>query len=137
MSYRQQLRGVVAASAAPYGYTLTVWTAGAAASHAQAALPTSLQAVLLLLGAVLGFGTVGAFAYGGIDRPMTPGTAGQVRVWGGMHLFSVGSSIGVVTGLTRFVHGELMWVLVGFAATVIYLSVVGAQFRLATRRPSR
>ena len=77
MSYRQQLRSVVAASAAPYGYTLTVWTSGAAASHAQAALPAPSQAMLLLVGAVLGFGTVGAvlgfgtvgaFAFGGINQ---------------------------------------------------------------------
>jgi hypothetical protein len=49
MSYRQQLRRVVAASAAPYGYTLTVWTSGAVATHAQGTLPTPLQAVLLLV----------------------------------------------------------------------------------------
>ena len=137
MSYRQQLRSVVAASAAPYGYTLTVWTSGAAASHAQAALPAPSQAMLLLVGAVLGFGSVGAFAFGGINQVMTARPVGQMRVWGGMHLLPVGLSIGVVTGLIRFVHGDLMWALVGFAATVSYLSTVGAQFWFATRRPSR
>ena len=137
MSYRQQLRSVVTASAAPYGYTLTVWTSGAAASHAQGALPAPVQAALLLVGAVLGFGTVGAFAFGGINQEMTTRAVGPVRVWGGMHLLPVGTSIGVVTGLTLFVHGDLMWALAGFAATVIYLSTVSAQFWLATRGPSR
>jgi hypothetical protein len=51
-----------------------------------------------------------------------------------MHLLSVGSSIGVVTGLTGLVHGGVRWALVGFTATAIYLSLVGAQFWLATRR---
>jgi hypothetical protein len=137
MSYRQQLRRVVAASAAPYGYTLTVWTSGAVATHAQGTLPTSLQAVLLLSGAALGFGAVGTFAFGGLGRVMTADPGAHVRVWGGMHLLSVGSSIGVVTGLTHLVHGAVMWVLVGFSATVIYLSLVGVQFWLATRRQSR
>jgi hypothetical protein len=93
--------------------------------------------VLLLVGAVLGFGTVGAFAFGGLNRVMAADAGEPVRVWGGMHLLSVGSSIGVVTGLTRLVHGGVMWVLVGFAATTIYLSVVGAQFWFATRRQAR
>jgi hypothetical protein len=132
--YRQHLRGVVAASAAPYGYTLTVWTAGAVATHAQGSLPSSADALLLLIGAVLGFGAVGAFAFNGINGVLAPGTRGEVRVWGGMHLPSVGLSIAAITGLTHLVHGRLMWTLVGFCATVIYLLAIGAQFWLATHR---
>jgi hypothetical protein len=33
--YRSALRATVAASAAPYGYTLTIWTTGAILSHAR------------------------------------------------------------------------------------------------------
>jgi hypothetical protein len=137
MGYRQQLRGVVAASAAPRGYTLTVWTSGAVATHAQGAVPTSVDAVLLLVGAVLGFGCVGAFAFGGINQPLTPGSGREVRVWGGMHVPSVGSSIGIVTGLTRLVHGPFLWILVGFVATTTYLLVLGGQFWVAGLRRSR
>jgi hypothetical protein len=137
MGYRQQLRGVVAASAAPHGYTLTVWTSGAVATHAQGAVPTSVDAVLLLVGAVLGFGCVGAFAFGGINQPLTPGSGREVRVWGGMHVPSVGSSIGIVTGLTRLVHGPFLWILVGFVATTTYLLVLGGQFWVAGLRRSR
>src|SRR5690606_3996269 len=43
--YRQQLRTAVAASAAPYGYTLTVWTAGAVTSHAEQAFPSPIDAL--------------------------------------------------------------------------------------------
>lgn len=132
--YRQHLRGVVAASAAPYGYTLTLWTAGAVATHAQGVLPSSLDAVLLLIGAVAGFGAVGAFAFGGINGVLSPGTRGEVRVWGGMHLPSVGASIALISGLTQIVHGRWMWILVGFTATVTYLLVIGCQFWLATHR---
>ena len=90
VGYRQHLRAVVAASAAPYGYTLTLWTAGAVTTHAQRGLPSAMDAVLLLSGAVLGFGAAGAYAFGGVNGVLSPGTRGEVGGWGGMHLPSVG-----------------------------------------------
>ena len=132
--YRQHLRAVVAASAAPYGYTLTVWTAGAVTTHSEQELPSSTDALLLLTGAVLGFGAVGALAFGGINGVLAPGTRGEVRVWGGMHFPAVGTSILLVTGVTAVVHGPLAWALVGFTATTTYLLVIGGQFWLATHR---
>ena len=58
----------------------------------------------------------------------------NARVWGGMHLPSVGASILLVTALAEVVHGRLLWTLVGFTATATYLLVIGVQFWLATRR---
>ncbi|MQA14330.1 MAG: hypothetical protein GEV09_09195 [Pseudonocardiaceae bacterium] len=46
--YRQYLRSSVAASAAPHGYTLTLWTCGAVTIHAEGAFPSTLDALLLL-----------------------------------------------------------------------------------------
>jgi hypothetical protein len=132
--YRQHLRAVVAASTAPYGYTLTLWTAGAIATNAEGSVPATVDALLLLAGAVLGFGAVGAYAFGGINGVLAPGTRGDIRVWGGMHLPSVGASILLVTALSGVVHGRLLWPLVGFTATATYLIVIGAQFWLATHR---
>jgi hypothetical protein len=132
--YRGHLRAVVAASAAPYGYTLTLWTAGAVTSHAAHGLPSALDAVLMLAGAVVGFGAVGAYAFEGINRVLTPGDHAEVRVWGGMHLPSVGSSIALVTIITSSVHGHFVWPVVGFTATTTYLLVIGVQFWFATRR---
>lgn len=135
--YRRHLRAVVAASAAPHGYTLTLWTAGAVTTHAQGSAPSSLDALLLLAGAATAFGVVGAFAFGGINGVLAPSaTTGDVRVWGGVHLPSVGLSIGMVTAITEFVSGRLVWPLVGFASTATYLLVIGVQFWLATHRGS-
>lgn len=134
IGYRQHLRAVVAASSAPYGYTLTVWTAGAIATHAENAVPSSGDALLLLLGAITGFGAVGAYAFGSVNGVLAPGPRRDVRVWGGMHLPSVGLSIVLVTALTALVHGHLVWPLVGFTATATYLLVIGAQFWFATHR---
>jgi hypothetical protein len=133
MGYRHHLRAVVAASAAPDGYTLTLWTAGAVTSHADG-LPSAVDALLLLAGAVTGFAVVGGYAFGGINGVLAPGTRGEIRVWGGVHMPSVGSSILLVTLITSLVRGRLVWPLVGFAATAAYLLVIGVQFWLATRR---
>lgn len=132
--YRQHLRAVVAASAAPYGYTLTLWTAGAVTTSEQGELPSSAEALLLLAGAVVGFGIVGTFAFGGINGILAPGTRGEIRVWGGMHLPSVGLSILVVGWVAGLVPGLPAWPLVGFVATTTYLLVIGGQFWLATQR---
>ncbi|WP_175582726.1 hypothetical protein [Nocardioides guangzhouensis] len=131
--YRRHLRAVVAASAAPYGYTLTVWTAGAVTSHAEG-IPSALDALLLLAGAVLAFGVVGTFAYGGLNGVLAPEDTREIRIWGGIHLPSVGSSILLVAFVTSMVHGHAAWPLVGFTATTTYLLVIGVQFWLATHR---
>jgi hypothetical protein len=133
MDYRHHLRAVVAASAAPYGYTLTLWTAGAVTSHAEG-LPSALDALFLLAGAVTGFAVVGGYAFGGINGVLAPGTRGEIRVWGGVHLPSVGSSILLVWLITGSLHGLWVWPVVGFAATSTYLLVIGVQFWLATHR---
>lgn len=133
MDYRSHLRAVVAASAAPYGYTLTLWTSGAVATH-ELGVPSALDALLLLAGAVTAFAAVGAFAYGGINGVLAPRTRGDIRVWGGLHLPSVGSSIFLVAVVTRLMHGHPGWLLVGFTATSTYLLVIGLQFWLATHR---
>lgn len=132
-TYRRHLGRVVAASAAPYGYTLTLWTAGAVTTHADG-VPSALDAVLLLTGAVLAFAAVGAFAFEGINGVLAPEAPGDVRVWGGIHLPSVGSSILLVWLITQVVTGHLVWPVVGFVATGTYLVVIGVQFWLATQR---
>lgn len=132
--YRHHLRAVVASSAAPYGYTLTLWTAGAITTHAEGEVPSTLDALLLLAGAVAAFGAVGVVAYGGVNGVLAPAPAGSVRVWGGMHIPSVGVSILLVSLLAHWVHGHPGWLAVGFTATGSYLLMIGLQFWVATHR---
>src|SRR5215212_4547225 len=63
--YRKNLRAVVGSAAAPYGYTLSIWAAGAALVSVHG-IPRTLAALTFVGGAVLGFAFVGALAYGGI-----------------------------------------------------------------------
>lgn len=133
--YRAHLQTAVAASAAPYGYTLTIWTSGAVVTHARG-VPSALDALLFLAGAVLGFAVVGAAAHGSPAQVLrTPSDAG-VRLWGGFHLPSVGLAIGGAAVIAATVNGALAWPLVGFVATCIYLIVIAAQFVIAEDRDS-
>lgn len=63
-AYRPALRAAVAASAAPYGYTLTIWTSGAVLSHARG-IPSAADALLFMAGAVVAYALVGGLALGG------------------------------------------------------------------------
>ena len=129
-SYRTHLKSAVAASAAPYGYTLTIWTSGAVTTHARG-IPTAWEALLFLSGAVLGFGVAAAFAYGRPSEILASREHGSVRLWGGFHLVSVGLAIGAAALVTASIKNPVAWMIVGFVATLVYLVVIAAQFTLA------
>jgi hypothetical protein len=131
--YQAHLRAAVAASAAPYGYTLTIWTSGAVTTHARG-IPSALEALLFLAGAVTGFALVGAVAHGGAGGVLRTPAEPTVRLWGGFHIPSVGLAIGGSSVVAALVHGALAWPLVGFFATAIYLIVIAAQFTIADQR---
>ena len=99
--YRPALRATVAASAAPYGYTLTVWTSGAVLSHARG-IPSAAQALLFLAGAVAAYALIAGVAVGGSRQRLVPEPA-HAAVWGGLHLFSVGLAIGAATLVAHYV----------------------------------
>ncbi len=129
-SYRTHLKTAVATSAAPYGYTLTVWTSGAVTTHALG-IPTAWEALLFLAGAVTGFGATAALAYGRPTEIFASREHGSVRLWGGFHLVSVGLAIGVAALVTALIKDPVSWMIVGFVATFVYLVVIAAQFTLA------
>lgn len=131
--YRAHLQAAVATSAAPYGYTLTIWTSGAITTHARG-VPSALEALLFLGGAVAGFAAVGAAAHGSATQVLRPAPEATVRLWGGFHLPSVGLAIAGTSLVAALVHGVLAWPLVGFLATCIYLIVIAGQFTIADER---
>ena len=129
-SYRSHLKTAVASSAAPYGYTLTIWTSGAVTTHSRG-IPTAWEALLFLAGAVLGFGVTAALAYGRPSEILAPREHGSVRLWGGFHFVSVGLAIGAAALVTATVKDPVAWMIVGFVATLVYLVVIAGQFTLA------
>lgn len=129
-SYRTHLQSAVASSAAPYGYTLTIWTSGAVTTHARG-VPTAWEALLFLAGAVIGFAVSAALAYGSPREVLASREHPAVRLWGGFHLVSVGLAIGAAALVTAMVKDPIVWMIVGFVATLVYLLVIAAQFTLA------
>jgi hypothetical protein len=132
-TYKAHLKSAVATSAAPYGYTLTIWTSGAVVTHARG-IPTAWEALLFLAGAVLGFAVAAAIAYGHPGRIFASREPASVRLWGGFHLVSVGLAIGAAALVTALLHDPVAWLVVGFSATLVYLLVIAAQFTLADAR---
>ena len=127
--YRPALRATIAASAAPYGYTLTVWTSGAVLSHARG-IPSAVEALLFLGGAVAAYALVAAVALRGSQERLVPEPA-TAAVWGGLHLFAVSLAIGATTVIAHLVHNVAAWPLVGFLATALYLTVSSGQLAIA------
>jgi hypothetical protein len=127
--YKSALRATVAASAAPYGYTLTIWTSGAVLSHARG-IPSTGEALLFLVGAVAAYALVGGVAFGGFSDQLVPEPA-RSAVWGGLHVFSVGLAIGAASLVAHGVHDEAAWPIGGFLATGLYLSASASQLAVA------
>lgn len=127
--YRSALRATVAASAAPYGYTLTIWTTGAILSHARG-IPNTGEALLLLIGAVAAYALVGGVAFGGLSEHLVPEPS-RAAVWGGLQFFSVGLAIGAATVVAHVVEGIAAWPVDGFLVTAIYLLASASQLTLA------
>ena len=123
--YRKNLRTAVGSSAGLYGYTLATWTTGAVLTHARG-VPDSFAALAFMAGAVLGFASVGALAFGGVTRHFDQ-EQGKAVLWGSFHFFSVGLAIGVATLVAHTVAGFLAWPLASFLSTTTYLLVLGAE----------
>jgi hypothetical protein len=123
--YRHGLRKAVGTSAGPYGYTLTVWTTGAVLIHARG-VPTTVEALLFMFGAVIAFAAVGALAFRSNPSVRAKAVSHPV-LWGSFHFVPVAASIGAASIVAHFVEGSAAWPLAGFTATAIYLTFVAAQ----------
>lgn len=123
--YREHLRTAVGSAAAPYGYTLATWTTGAALMQTYG-LPTIVDALLFMGGAVLAFALVGMVAFGGVTTRFAHAPH-QAPLWGSFHLFSVGGAIGTAALATYLFSGHIGWLLAPFGSTVTYLLILGVQ----------
>jgi len=129
--YRRTLRASVAASAAPYGYTLTIWSCGAMAIE-EGGLPGLLEALLFVAGGVLAFFLVETLAYGSPTAVLRPAAGTEVALWGHAHLLSAGLAVTSAAVVLWLVDGLAAWPLVGLVATLTYLLAGAAQITAAT-----
>lgn len=118
---------MVAASAAPYGYTVSLWSSGALLIHFRGT-PNVGDVILFAAGALAGFSSLGLMAHRSL-KVHDPLPAGPERVIAGiMHWFAVGVAIGAVALLAQ-IPSWIAWPLGSLASTVLYLT--GASLQLA------
>jgi hypothetical protein len=119
------LRTVVAASAAPYGYTLAIWSTGAVLL-ASRGKPTVGEVFLFIAGALTAFGILGG---ANISRSseQTASYQGRERVIAGaFDWISVGAAVGAAALIAK-IPSWLAWPLAALVASAVYFSAFGLQ----------
>lgn len=121
---------IATASAAPYGYTVSLWSSGALLTHFHG-VPGVAAVFLFLAGALLGWAMVGACAHGALRTaaPISPGP-GHV-VTGLLHWFAVGAAAGVVALLAPMAS-SVAWLLGSFCATLVFMLCASLQLAIVT-----
>lgn len=133
--YMDHLRSTVVATASPYGYTLTIWTSGAVLMHARG-LPSTLDAVLYMVGAVVGYAVIGLIAFRGLTA-RSPSRLRVFSLWDAAHFLSIGTAIGAAALVAHLLQNRAAWPVDGALATAIYLVGTALQLTLTpVREPS-
>ena len=132
---RAALATIVAASAVPYGYTVTLWSSGAVlmASHGT---PHVAEVFTFLGGALAGFGLMALVAHESLGRAeLLDDAADRVRACT-LHVLAVGGAVGAVA-LLAGIHSWVAWPLGAFAATGLYLLIASFQLTIVASRRRR
>jgi hypothetical protein len=124
---RAALGTMVAASAAPYGYTISIWSSGAVLLNAHG-VPSVAEVFAFLAGALAGFGLMAVAAKGALTRTESLDHAPDRVLAGTLHWLAAGAAVGAAALLAE-IHGWAAWPLGSFAATSIY--ILGASAQLA------
>lgn len=129
---RRELRASVVDSAAPYGYTLTIFGAGSVADYI-VGKPHVFEVLLYIAGAVLGFLLVGTIAYDRLTVRLRKPEPSPEAIWGHAHVLSAGAAIGASWAFLQALTSDVAWLIVGFLATSIYLFLNAVQATIAAR----
>ena len=126
---------IVAASAAPYGYTISIWSSGAVLMHFHGT-PSVADVFGFLAGALTGFGLMGLLARGGLTSEDPRAHAPDRVLAGAMHWLAAGAAVGAAALVAR-IGGWEAWPLAAFTATAVYILGASVQLALVTRRRDR
>jgi hypothetical protein len=109
----------------PYGYTLTLWTQ--CRDHPRSGGPFNNRCASPFDWGNRGLRPGRAVAFGSVNGVLSAQPGGNVRVWGAMHLPTVGLSVLACSLIAQTARRHLAWPLVGFTATAIYLFVLSGR----------
>ncbi|MFN8202396.1 MAG: hypothetical protein U0S48_07515 [Solirubrobacteraceae bacterium] len=124
---RAGLGTIVAASAAPYGYTISIWSSGAVLLRSRG-VPSVAEVFAFLAGALAGFAVMALAAHGAVTRSESLDHASDRVVAGALHWLAAGAAVGAAALLAE-IRGWEAWPLASFAATTTY--ILGASVQLA------
>ena len=122
MTFGDAIAAVVQNVALPYGYTLSVWSAGVMAVYAYGA-PRKRETLLFVVGAVLGFLVFDIPTYRVVsDEPQLNVPVPSVALLNIFPLLAVGASSLLIR---RVASRWIGYFLSGFMATVVYITSLG------------
>ena len=129
------LSTLLVASAAPYGYTPTIWGSGAAlmSSHG---VPHTGDVFIFVAGAIGGFNLLGLFVEETTISTKPIDRRGERLVAGVLDWLAVGAAVGAVSLLAE-IHGWMPWLVAPIVATVLYLLVASLQLAATAIRGLR
>lgn len=122
MDAQTRLESNLTAESEAYGYTLSVWGAGALLIHA-IGLPNVWGALAYVAGALAGFATLAVLAWGGISEEMSVEESPTSHVVSAIHIFATGGSLVVTHGLivvTSGLRATIVFFLTGGVVTIVY-----------------
>jgi len=129
---RRAFAATVSASAAPYGYTISIWSSGAMLVHFRGD-PNVWQIFLFAGGAIAGYAILGAVAQAILKRAR-PLQSDPAKVEAGMFDWvAVGISVGAAA-LIAEIPSWVAWPLASGVVTLLYVAAVSVQLQLASRR---
>ena len=130
---RGALRASTAASATPYGYTITTWASGTLTAT-QIGAPHLLEVLLFIAGAATAFVLVEGAAHGtaGVLDPAPAPPPVPLVAHG--HWLSAGGAVVLVWAADRIIDARAAWLAAGFVATGAYLLLGALQTTIAARR---
>lgn len=132
---RAALATMVTASAAPYGYTISVWSSGAMLLRSRG-VPNVAEVFAFLAGALAGFGVMALAAQGAVTHLEALDDASDRVVAGALHWLAAGAAVGAAALLAE-INGWEAWPLASFAATSVYILGASAQLAVVNARRMR
>jgi len=124
------LSETVTASAAPYGYTLTIWGSGAVLIRSHGT-PSVGEVFVFITGALIGFDFLGLVSSGALERRESLGRRRDRVLAAALDWSAVGAAVGAVALLAE-VRGWVPWLVGPLVATLAYILTAALQLALVT-----
>jgi len=131
-SFRSSLRASTSASAVPYGYTITIWSAGTL-SAGTLGQPHLAEVLLFMTGAVGGFFAVKGAAFGTFGSVAREPVHPVLPLWAFAHVLAAGGAILAAWAADQVIGGTVAWPVAGFLATSVFFLLNAVQTALAGR----